>query len=59
MTGVGNGDPTDHDPDKANTRLAFHGKCMVIVGAGETAGDIHLTADAAGLTGANMNFTTK
>ena len=59
VTGVGNGDPTDHDPDKANTRLAFHGKCMVIVGAGETAGDIHLTADAAGLTGANMNFTTK
>ena len=29
--GVGNGDPSDHDPDKAEYRRAFHGLARVLV----------------------------
>ena len=45
VAGVGNGDPSDHDPDKAPFRRAFGGLCLVVVGAGEQGGPIHLTAD--------------
>lgn len=31
VAGVGNGNPGDHDPDKGSSRLAFNGKCMVLV----------------------------
>ena len=38
VAGVGNGNPSDHDPDQASQRHAFNGLCMVVVRAGETAG---------------------
>ena len=44
VAGVGNGDPGDHDPDKAGFRHAFNGKCMVVVGAADKPGSIRLTA---------------
>ena len=56
VVGVGNGDPTSHEPDKAFYRHAFNGKCLVIVGAGDRAGDISLTAAASGLTGAGLSM---
>ena len=56
VTGVGNGDPSDHDPDKADYRDAFNGKCMVIVGAGEVPGRIKLIATSPGLKAASMTF---
>jgi beta-galactosidase len=31
LIGVGNGDPTSHEPDKAFERSAFNGLCMAIV----------------------------
>ena len=34
VAGVGNGNPSDHDPDQAQQRHAFHGLCMVVVRAG-------------------------
>ena len=56
VAGVGNGDPTNHEPDKAVYRHAFNGKCLVIVGAGERAGSISLTAFASGLKSASLGM---
>ena len=56
IAGVGNGDPSDHDPDKANSRKAFGGKCLVIIGTGDALGAIRLTATAPGLTGATLSL---
>jgi len=56
VAGVGNGDPSDHGPDKAFYRHAFNGKCLVIVGAGERPGGISLTAVASGLKGAGLSM---
>jgi beta-galactosidase len=58
ITGVANGNPTDHDPDKADYRSAFWGKALVVVGAGEKPGTITLTATSDGLASASTNFTT-
>jgi beta-galactosidase len=59
VAGVGNGDPSDHDPDKASYRRAFAGKCLVDVGAGDHAGGIVLTATSPGLKAASMTFTAR
>ena len=56
VAGVGNGDPTSHEPDKAVYRHAFNGKCLVIVGAGERPGSISLSAASAGLKGAALSM---
>ena len=56
VAGVGNGDPSSHEPDKAKQRHAFHGKCLVIVGANEQPGAIRLTAAAPGLNGASLSL---
>ena len=49
IIGVGNGDPSSHEPDKANRRRAFNGWCEVLVQAGREAGEITLTASGVGL----------
>ena len=53
IIGVGNGDPSSHEPDKCITgawqRSAFNGKCQVIIQAGKTAGLIQLQAKSNGL----------
>jgi beta-galactosidase len=54
--GVGNGDPSDHDPDQAPTRRAFNGKAMVLVGANDHPGAITLTASSPGLKGAALRL---
>ena len=46
IVGVGNGNPADHDPDKAEARTTFHGRCMAVVQAGDRAGDIEVSATA-------------
>ena len=56
IAGVGNGNPSDHDPDKADFRHAFNGLCMVVVGANEKPGDIQVTATAPGLTSATLHL---
>jgi beta-galactosidase len=58
IAGVGNGDPSCHEPDQANTRSAFNGKCLVIVGANEAPGSIHLTAASAGLKSAVLSLAS-
>ncbi len=56
IAGVGNGNPGDHDPDKASFRHAFNGKCMVIVGATSKPGSIRLTATSPGLNEAAVQL---
>ena len=59
LAGVGNGDPSSHEPDKASSRHAFNGHCLVIVGANETPGSIHLTASSPGLRAAVMTLASQ
>ena len=49
IIGVGNGDPSSHERDKASQRHAFNGKCMVIVQSTGQPGTIRLIAESAGL----------
>ncbi len=53
IIGVGNGDPSSHEPDKcpdgAWQRRLFNGKCQVIIQAGTTTGMIKFNAKAVGL----------
>jgi beta-galactosidase len=56
IAGVGNGNPGDHDPDKADYRHAFNGKCLVVVGAGDRTGKITLQASAGGLKPATLKL---
>ena len=56
VAGVGNGNPGDHDPDKASWRHAFNGKCMVLVGATDKPGTILLTASSPGLVPAKLQL---
>jgi beta-galactosidase len=54
--GVGNGDPSDHDPDKSNKRKAFHGLCMVLAQSNGKTGKVKVTAKAAGLKSATIEL---
>lgn len=54
LAGVANGDPASHEANVANQRKAFRGLCMVVVRAGEHAGDIAVTAQARGLLPAHL-----
>ncbi len=49
IIGVGNGDPSSHEADKAEKRSAFNGICMVIIQATKKPGVIKLTAESPGL----------
>jgi len=48
IIGVGNGDPSSHEPDKATKRKLFNGLALAIVQSRKTPGAIKLTATAAG-----------
>ncbi len=52
ILGVGNGDPSSHEPDKATSRTLFNGLAMVIVQSARDAGTITLTARSDGLVSA-------
>jgi beta-galactosidase len=57
--GVGNGDPTSHEPDKGSSYKAFNGYCMAIVQSTKTAGNITVEATSPGLTPASVTISTK
>jgi beta-galactosidase len=59
IIGVGNGDPSCHEPDKASQRSAFNGLCMAIVQTTTAAGDIKVTATAEGLEPATATLHAK
>ena len=56
VLGVGNGDPSSHEPDKATRRRAFNGLNMALVQAGEASGASALTAASPGLLGASTTI---
>jgi beta-galactosidase len=56
LLGVGNGNPSDHDPDRANQRNAFHGHCIVLIQAGSAPETLQLTATSPGLKPAKLTF---
>ena len=58
IIGVGNGDPSSHEADKASSqRKVFNGFAQVIVQSTNQPGSITLTATAAGLTSTNIIIT--
>jgi len=59
VIGVGNGDPSCHEPDKASTRSAFNGYARAVVQSTSQAGTVVVTASSPGLTSASVSFTTK
>jgi len=56
VAGVGNGDPSSHEPDKASQRQAFQGRCVVLIRAKEAPGRITLQATAPGLRPMKMTL---
>ncbi len=54
IIGVGNGNPSCQEPDKARERSAFGGLCMAIMQTTKSAGDIHLKALSDGLESATV-----
>ena len=54
VIGVGNGDPSSHEPDKASKRRAFNGLCMVIVQSTKEPGEARLEASSPGLEPATV-----
>lgn len=58
IIGVGNGDPSSHEPDKYLSgryqRHLFNGLCQVIVQASKEAGPLELNANAEGLKQASL-----
>jgi beta-galactosidase len=50
VIGVGNGNPTSLEDDKASARKAFNGLCMAIVQADKRAGRVTVRATAPGLS---------
>lgn len=58
IIGVGNGDPSSHEPDKASSRSAFNGLAQVIVQSTSKPGPITLTATSPGLESTQVSLTT-
>lgn len=62
IIGVGNGDPSSHEPDKcvegAWQRTAFNGKCQVILQGTTTPGTIHFEATAPSMEAGSTDIVT-
>lgn len=58
IIGVGNGDPSSHEADRASKRSAFNGLCMALVQATKDAGEIRVAATAAGLSSGSALITS-
>ena len=58
IIGVGNGNPSSHERDKADKRSAFNGLAMVIIQATKQPGVTQLTAESSGLQTAVVEITT-
>jgi beta-galactosidase len=56
ILGVGNGNPTCHEPDKASERSLFNGLAQIIIQTAKPPGGIELTATTDGLKSATLRF---
>jgi len=54
ILGVGNGNPSSHEADKASQRAVFNGLAQVIIQSANQPSSIILTATSAGLTSTNV-----
>lgn len=59
IIGVGNGNPADHDTDRASERNAFHGRCVAVVQAGTQPATLQLTAWSPTLAPASVLIQVK
>jgi beta-galactosidase len=59
LLGVGNGNPGDHDPDRASQRNAFNGHCIAVIQAGVKRESMKLTVTSPGLSSATVTFQVK
>jgi beta-galactosidase len=59
LIGVGNGDPSCHEPDKANNRSAFNGLAQAIVQTTPKSGEIGFVADTPGLKPAKITLSSR
>ena len=59
IIGTGNGNPSSHEPDKANQRMAFNGYCLVLVQSDKKAGEIRLKASSETLKDAEVILKAK
>lgn len=59
LIGVDSGDPASHESFQSNRRKAFHGIALAMVQSTARAGQIRVTASAAGLEGAAVTIATK
>ena len=58
VTGTGNGDPTNHQPDKGSEAPVFHGHCLALIGASDKPGSISLTATSPDLVAATLKLSS-
>ncbi len=58
IVGVDNGNPVSHESFKENSRMAFHGLCLVVVQSTHERGIITLSARSEGLKGAKVELQT-
>jgi beta-galactosidase len=56
IIGVGNGDPSSHEPDRATKRSAFNGRCMCLVQSTGGSDAISVEAQARGLETAQIRL---
>lgn len=56
IIGVGNGNPTSHELDRANQRLTFNGLAQAIYQTGRMRGEVTVTASAPGLRPATVGL---
>jgi beta-galactosidase len=56
LIGVGNGDPSSHDSDKAAQRRLFNGKCLALVEPTELGGKIEVIVRSKGLDAARVTL---
>jgi beta-galactosidase len=59
IIGVGNGDPSCHEPDKASSRSAFNGLAQVIIQTTSHRGEITLHAKSEGLESATLKLVSR
>jgi beta-galactosidase len=63
IIGVGNGDPSSHEPDKYLSgnyqRRLFNGKCQVLIQSGRQAGPIVLLASSEGLNSVSIEIESE
>jgi len=57
ILGTGNGNPSDHDPDRSNERNAFHGYAIVLIQSTDQPATLTLTATSPGLKPATATLT--